>query len=460
MALPITAPLAMSAIKALIRFRYRVDTILALSIADEGLPFRLPRPPADHEAHLPDMLRFFKTDQGRIALALNDLDQTFEEIKTAYETDSAYPAGANECYTLYYETAQVEPQRWAPGADDARLHKPASTSPSADMRLAYYLVESDRLSRNPALTRILLTTADTLLEVLGENADAFISNPKIAPVVKDLLNEFAIKHDFDDDSLEHIYQRLLNSLAIAVLENPGIVPNQPLLQALFGALNEVRGQLDDEFVARLITEDGFQSLLGAFLRQVADDPSFITAHALLKDILSATLKSAGENFPELVEGDPDAIFGVLEAGLAAGSANVSTLLQRELSGHPLLTAVFKDMAAKINELAAQNLFVKELISGDIFAGLYRTVLESIAANPSALATEAKVKPFAAELITTFAGTLSAVKLKNALTEATFRELVGDSLSVLSHYPELLVVVLAGRQLNTGFYSRTPALINI
>ena len=87
MALPITAPLAISAIKALIRYRYRIDTILALGMVEESLPFRLPRPPADHMAHLEDMLRFFQTDQGRIALAINNLDQVFEEIKIADETD-------------------------------------------------------------------------------------------------------------------------------------------------------------------------------------------------------------------------------------------------------------------------------------------------------------------------------------------------------------------------------------
>jgi hypothetical protein len=117
---------------------------------------------------------------------------------------------------------------------------------------------------------------------------------------------------------------------------------------------------------------------------------------------------------------------------------VNTILQRELSGHPLLTAVFTDMADKINELASQNLFVKELTSGNLFAGLYRTVLEWIAANPSALATEADIKPFTTNLITAFADTLSTVELKNTLTKATFRELASDSLTVLSHYPELLV----------------------
>jgi hypothetical protein len=437
MALPITAPLAISAIRALIRYRDRVDTILALSTAEEGLPFRLPKPPIDHQAHFADMLRFFETEQGQIMLALNDLTQTFKAVKTADEEDSAIPGEVRNCFALYFEATEVKPKRWAPDANDAEWRKSSSTGPSEEMRLAYYVVESDRLSRNPALTRILLTTADTLLEVLGENAGTFIANPRIATVVEDLLGEFAIKHDFDDDSIQKIYKRLLNSLAVAVLDNPGIVPNKPLLQALFGALNDVRGQLGNEFVALLITEDGFQTLLAAFLHQVADDPSFISADEAIKDIIASMFREIGTNFKGLVQGDPEAVFGVLEAGLAVGASHVETIVHRKLSGHPLLTVVFADMANKIKELATQNLFVSELVSGKIFAGFYRTILETIAANPAALASEAKIKPFTTDLIATYAKTLSDVEIKDTFTAETFQGLVQDSLTVLSHYPELI-----------------------
>lgn len=438
MALPITAPLVISGIKALIRYRYRVDTIMALSTIEEGLPFRLPRPPINHKEHRADMLRFFETDQGQIMLALNNLTQAFKEVQNAVKTDAPMPDELSNCYSLYFEATEVKPNRWAPEAGAAAWRKSASTGPSAEMRLAYYVVESDRMSRNTALTRIMLTTADILLEVLGENAGTFISNPRVASVVEDLLVEFAIKHDFDDESIQFIYKRLLNSLAIAVLENPGIVPNKFLLQALFSALNDVRSQLGSEFVALLITEDGFHALIAAFLSQVAEDPSFLNADAVVKNILSAMLIELGHNFPELVQGDSEAVFGVLEAGLAVGASCVDTILNRKLSGHPLLTVVLGDMAREVNMLASQNLFFKELASGKIFAGFYRTILESIAANPAALAAEAQFKPFTTELITTFAGTLSAVKLKETLTMETFRELVQDSLTTLGRYPELIV----------------------
>jgi hypothetical protein len=405
---------------------------------EEGLPFRLPRPPTDHDVYFNDMLRFFETENGRIALALNDLTADFNKVKSADQTDSAIPPKPlQNCFSLYFEAAEVTPTAWAPGADDGTLRKVASTGPSEEMRLAYYVVESDRLSRNKNLTRILLTTADTLLEFFGENAGTFISNPKTAVVVEDLLNEFAVKHDFDDESLRQIYKRLLNSLAIAVLDNPGVFPNRPLLKALFGALNDLRSEMGDEFVARLITEEGFEALVSAFLSQVAEDPAFITADKIAQEVIAASLRELGQHFPQILEGDKKAVFGVIEAGLVVGTAHVDTILDRKLGGHPLLSVVLSEAAKTIHTLASQDALFKELAAGEIFSDLYKTVLETIAANPAALAEEADIKTFTADLIAIYADSMSRTKIKDVFRTETLRELIHGSLTIMSRYPELV-----------------------
>jgi hypothetical protein len=441
MALPLTVPLVISAIRALIRYRHRVDTILAMHTLEEGLPFRLPRPPTDHMAHFNDMLRFFETENGCIALALNDLSDDFNAVKKAHQTDASLPGKPlRRCFALYFDAAEIDPKTWAPGADDADIRKADLDRPSEEMRLAHFVVESERLSRNRPLTRILLTTADTLLEFFGENAGTVISNPKTAVVVEDLLTEFAVKHDFDDDSLRQIYKRLLNSVAIAVLDNPGVLPNRPLLKALFGALNDIRsemGDAGDEFVARLITDEGFEKLVSAFLCQVAEDPAFITADKIAQEVIAATLRELGRNFPRILEGDKKAVFGVIEAGLALGTSHVDTLLARKMGGHPLLTVVLCDAAKTVNTLAMQNAFFKQLATGDIFSDLYKTVLAAIAANPAALAEAAEIKVFTAELIAAYADILSRNKIKEVLSTETLRELVHDSLKVMSRYPEVV-----------------------
>jgi hypothetical protein len=384
------------------------------------------------------MLQFFEAETGRIVLSIRGLDQAFREVKIAYENDDKMPDQAlKECFALYFEAAEVVPDRWVPNADESTLRNFAGAGPSEKMRLAYYIVESDRLSRNPVLTRILLATADTLLEVLGENASSFIANPKSAALVEDLLYEFAVKRDFDDESAQEIYKGLLNALAVAVLGNPGVFPNKPLLRALFGALNDVKNDVGEDFLARLITEAGFQELVSAFLRQVGDDPSFITADQEIRDILSAMLRELSGKFPGFVEGDPKAVFSVFEAGLAVGASHVDTILNRHLGAHPLLSCVFSNLVVSVQKLSEENQFFATFAKGKILGDLYKTVLEAIAANPAALATEAKIKPFMAELLSGFAESLSGTDLKNVFSTETLIEMIHDSLTVLSRYPEMV-----------------------
>jgi hypothetical protein len=441
MAFPLTVPLAISAIKALIRYRHRVDTILAVHTLQEGLPFRLPRPPVNHEAHFGDMLRFFETDNGRIALALHDLGDDYTAVKQAHQVDAPLPGPAlRRCFALYFDAADIDADTWAPDADDAAFRYAALNRPSEDMRLAHFVVESDRLSRNPALTRILLTTADTLLEFFGENAATVIADPRTAAVIEDLLTEFAVKHDFDDDSLRRIYRRLLDSLAMAVLDNPGVFPNRPLLKALFGALNDMRsemGDAGDEFVARLITAEGFENLVSAFLGQVAEDPGFITADETARAVIAASLRELADRFPRILEGDKAAVFGVLEAGLATAAAHVDAILERQLSGRPLLTVVLSDTAETVNSLAARHAFFRQLATGEIFSALYKTALEAVAAHPAALAEAADISDFTAEMIAALAETVSRSEIKDVLGTQALRELVHDSLTILSRYPEVV-----------------------
>ena len=461
MPLPISVPLALSAIKALLRFRHRVDTILALNEAATGLPFRLPPGPVDDRAHIRDMLAFFEdTESGKIALALNDLQDAFNRVKSAI-ADGTRPSQADlaNCLQLYFEAADVRPKLMAPGADDAALRQRASSGPSREMRLAYYVVESHRLSRNPALTRVLLATTDTLLEVVGENASSFISNPKVRGIVEVLLDEFAVKHDFDDDGAEDLFRRFLGAAAVAALENRDVLPNTPALKALFGALNDVREDLGDEFVARLVSSDGFENLVSRVLINVAEDPSFITSDELAKKVLTATLNELGQKFPEILRGDPQAVFGVLEAGLAVGAAHVESILKTELGDRPLISAVLSTMASSVAENARNNALFEKLATKEIFADLYKVALTAIAANPSALASETGMDDFVAKLIAGFADTLSTTDLDATMSHDTLRKIVSNSLLIAAEYPDLIARddQFAAKVIKAVFEAAAPAV---
>jgi hypothetical protein len=123
------------------------------------------------------------------------------------------------------------------------------------MRLAYYVVESQRLSRNSALVRILLVSADTLLEFAGENGSLFISNPQTRSLVESLIDEFAGKHDFDDEGAEEIFKTLLGATIVAFAENPPLeLANKPGLKAVFAALSDARKSLGNKARIEKLTQ--------------------------------------------------------------------------------------------------------------------------------------------------------------------------------------------------------------
>ncbi len=468
MSIALSVPLAISAVKALLRYRQRVDTILSLKEATATLPFRLPPAPADPTPHFRRMLAFFRTQQGEAFLEVSGLTDSFKRVDEAARQADPLPAKElNDCYGLYFEAADVRPRLLAPDASEDQQRAMASSGPSSEMRLAYYVVESHRLSRNPALTRLLLATADTLLEFAGENASTFISNPRTRGIVETAIAEFAGRHDFDDDSSEDIFKKILGASLIAVLESPDVVPNEPAARAVLGALSDLREEYrtehgverGDELIARLITKDGFQDLVSGVVGHVAEDPSFLTSSELARKAVKATLTEFSQSFPQIADGDPKAMFAVIEAGIVVGAANVDPVLAKELGGRPLATAVLSAVASHIGEQASQRALFQSLATGDVFADIYRVALSAVAANPQALATESDVDRLASELVASLAGTLSETPLRDTFTPQTWRTVVAGSLDVAARHPASVARdhALAAKVISAVFAAAAPAV---
>lgn len=449
MALPAAAiPIALSAIRALLRYRHRVDEVLSLSEVTEGLPFRLPPAPADPWPHEKDMLAFFQTGQGKVLLEVNNLKDGFHAVLTAYQNNQPKPVEAlNACFALYFEAREIQPSALLPeGLPREELRKYASTGPSEEMRLAYYIVESDRLSRNPALTRIALITADTLLEVMGENAHYFIASKKTGGLVEDLLREFAVNHDFDDESAADIFKQLLGATAFAALDNPGVLPNHPALKALYAALNDVRREFKEEhgderareILSRLIAEDGFERIVNACMTQVAKDPSFVTSHELGQKAIRAVLLEMEGRFFDLFKEDPEARYRVLEAVLTVGADHVLTLLKKEVEpGRVFSAAVLSAVVTHVEEQAAQHVLFKRMARGEILGEIYAVALCAVAEHSQALSNEAEVNDLVTALVAELAGTLATIPFLDTLEPESRRKILTAGLRAVSNYPDLL-----------------------
>jgi hypothetical protein len=441
-ALPLAAPLVLSAVRAVIRYRGRVDQILSLNAVADALPFRLPPAPADSTLYEDAMYAFFETDHGKSVLALRTRTQDFADLLKARDEGArrgTIKRQLDACMALYYQAAEVDPTIALPG--DA-APKVVGNGPSQELRLAYFVVESDRLTRNSALTRIILATADTLLEVVGENAGAFISSPRTRTLVESLLQEFAIDHDFDDASAREIFRQLLNATAVAVLDHPEVLPNKPAMTALYGAINDVRTKLkgdlgsdqkaQEEFF-QLIDSDGLKQVVNAFLTRVGEDPSLVTGSQHARKAISAVLlEMRGEALS--VFSDKGARVRALEALIAVGADRVQGVLApKEGQGQPFSAALLTAVAKSVGDHARGRGIADKISRGELLGDLYGVVLRAAAAHAGAL----NVPKFGSDMVAALAGELAKVSPKAIKDEQTWNVLLGAALGVLGKHPAIL-----------------------
>lgn len=434
-------PVAISAVQSLLKLRGRVDSILSVKAAADPLPFALPPlPDAFDYTDTDKMIAFFAAQGAPVLLAAGKVDE-FEAFRTLAAADRT-PARTDPLLRLYYMACGTAGA--APGQ---------SSSDPAKAVVDFYLVESCRLSNNPAYIRILLTTADTLLEFAGSNASLFISNPKTASIVGTLLREFAGRQDFDDQNLDRIFRTLLGSAVVTALEFKGDLPDHPALVVLYSALGEVRSSKGDDFAARIISAEGFTAVISSYFKVAATDPGFerLLAKAagadrlddkelaVVRGAFSATLTTLGENFEQVLR-DPAALKAVLEAAITAAAANAAPLIRTLGDDRPVLAAVLEAVAGAV---ATRKALLDTLGNGELIGEIYRVSLEAVARTPDldgdgvASVVERIVGALSDELSKdSLKETIAA--LKQSRGEAYVNRLLSRTVGVFAEAPELVV----------------------
>lgn len=444
----VALPIILSAVRALIRYRGRVDDILSTSKATEGLPFRLPPAPRDPKPHYEDMLTFFKSDVGYSIVVVNGFDADLKSVEDAFANKTILPSPQiSNLMNLYFEACEIDPSV-VPLPDGSKAGKRgiASTGPSEEMRLAYYIVESDRLSRNSALTRLLLATADTLLETVGENSTLIISNPKTRGFIEDLIEEFAVKQDFDDYAAEDIFKSLLAATTFAALDNPDLLPNRPALKALYGAINNARKDLQTkhgdqiglDVFNRLLTRDGLERIVNAYAKTVSNDPALVTSNDLVQKAIQAVLVELGDDTMALFKDDPEARLRVVEALIGVGAEHVDEILAKKFGDKPMAAAVLTAVNGYVKEQAETHDFFKSIAKGELLGEIYVVALSAVAEHATARESAGDMRAFVSDLIAGLASSLVDAGLTNVFSAETANKLAAASLRSLSRHPQILI----------------------
>jgi hypothetical protein len=457
MAFALALPVALSAIQSLIKFRGRLDTILSVNATTAGLPFSLPPAPQDHASQVDPMVTFFRREIGQNILTIRGLTRHWDAVLPDLYSDHVQ-RDLTVLLNAYYEACDVVPRTLGPTGEEDRFR--AAKGPSKEMRLAYYIVESDRLSRNPAVTRVLLAAADTLLELGASNAGFFVSNPRTRAILESLLTEFAVKREWDDESEGHIFKLLLGSTAVAALEVGTALPDKPVLNVLFAALADLRETEGTDFVAQLLTRDGVHSLVSRCLIHSADHPALLHDQPLLRQSLVAMLRTAGSNLDGVL-GQPRALAAVLEAGIAAAATEGIPLVDQRIGDQPLLAAVLKTALNETQRAAGEHTWFQTLADGQFFTSLYNVALRSVAYHPAALAKQAGLDTHVAAFIAGCVRELASAKLQKSLSLEQVRAVAVRALDQLAIHPEMLDArgVVATRVLGAALLAVTHTTRN-
>ncbi len=434
--------MVITGISLLVKNIDRVDKILATREAGESLPFALPHAPIEFqiEYHKP-MIEFFRSDEGKLILEVYDIADKFRFFEDNYRTtpfDEQILDIRGGLVALYFESTGIRPKTHGP--DVSSEQRQDSRRIGRDRRLADYIVESARVSRNPVVVSMLLLMSDTLLEFAGQNASIFISHPRKRAVIETLLNEFALKGDWEDQGFVSIFRRMLGSTLIAFGDNPGQLEHPGGLKVLFAALNQLRestGEEEKDLVSVIISADGFEKLMVAVATEAANNPSFLTRDQQAQDMLTLLLKRVAAEIPEL-KNDRKALTGLVQVSIGAATSTAAALLDSRAEGQqPLITDILVGVLRKVSDLGQSDQLVSQIISGDIIGPICQVALLAVSKDPRRFTASQQVADFTSGLVTGIAGIVGSQNLRSIWSDEVRRTLLTETLSVLGRYPGLL-----------------------
>jgi hypothetical protein len=450
MALPLAlVPVAISAVRGLIKYRSKLDRIFLDKEATVGLPFLVPPPPPNMAIHIAPMKAYFQTDDGGKLLELTGMTALFETAPDQQSDDDI-----RNLVQVYLEVQGLSLRSSGPDAVDI---VPGGVSES---QLAYVIVSSTRLSQNPAIARVLLATADTLLEFGAENAALFIDSPKTAQIVGSVMREFAGDVDLDDLSAEMLVRNLVGAALYTAIDHREELPQHPALAVLYQSLAELKtrkGAQGNDFINTIVTRDGFKNIVQAYMTTASTDARFnqmlgkvATGRAaedplaqLASNSFAAMFEELGTNLDEVLN-DPAAFAGVLEAGIAIAAGQASAVIEKEIGGEPLTAAVLKSVASEIESRAqsgsADDALFAQMANGELWSALFKTSLAATAANIKAIEDQAGVSTVVAELVGATADVLSKdalARIRDGRGNAVLHQLLSRSLGVLAENPDIL-----------------------
>jgi len=453
--------LALSTVRAIIRLHGRLDDILVRRDIAAALPFRLIDGPQIPASNIIETDAFF-FEGSRAVDEIRDLNKVASGTQGAFEvichTDNLHNLAKKRANPSLVGLTPAEQTIFQLARDkiiklSAGKQLTDNTPADPAITLAYYTVASARVSKNPVYARVLLATADTLLEVVGENAALLISDPRTAGVIGTLVQEFSSGKDFDDAGAGLIFRKLLHASAVTLETHRDLLGDDRVAKAFVEAIADIRTKPPtdangkplggDELVAAMLNRGGVERLLSTFLTKLADDPHFSRTDDLLRTTVGDVLREVSEVLPGGLKRDEGlAIAEIAIAGIAGDLQNRLekryTVNGKSLSlGGYVLTILVQEIRTKATDGALAN----GILNGTYLGELYRAVLTGFLQRPDLIARhagdDAAMRVYVGALVQGVLPLLHDTNFRNAVDPTLLPRVLGIALAVTADHAAIL-----------------------
>ncbi|MDW3222802.1 MAG: hypothetical protein R8G34_07940 [Paracoccaceae bacterium] len=403
-------PVAISALRSLVHLRGRVIEIRDVERIDDPLPLLLPALPPNlirNQTKDPgDMQKAFSQDPVfRAALEARGLLDQFDKFHANLDPQDGGPLEPERHRDLFWRFMglyyQISDQK--AGQEDTEIGP-------GPLGIDRFIVHSSVSGDSTSGLRILRVTAETLVEFLGDNAGVFLAGSSNKLVISSILREFASRSDIENDTPKRILKVLVGSVAVAAAENGQHISDNPAAAMLFSSLGRARTEFGDDFVARIVSHEGFTAVVSDWAGSLMEEPYLVELLADMKGLDAGSYDPAD---PTTLPARLQLVFGALKntVGVIGDHVGTADALSRE--------DVFRDVFGAVLSGITQNsrAVLQDELQGDRFmASLLQAVIANIS-RTGTLENNDLIAPVFSTLMGTFAKIIPEVAQDRALGRA-------------------------------------------
>lgn len=450
----ITAELAVSIARGLIKLGGRIDNVVAEGLAnnsDSAVPdfFRFSGREATHK--LLTELENLAANTPVVAGQIDPLDGVREDIAGFIERRDDPDNAPSE--------AEIIPvvERLLPDlligsmiTDGQRVERELNKLAGSwnlqdeDIRRASYYLGAGRSNLGGSLSfRLAMVVVDVLAEFTLDTQHLFVKDEAKGAIIKAILTRFS-EGDLEDEisSSEILLRRLLSSTLNGALDARESWDGDDVwLNAALDALNDARSRtdadgntiIDDDYLIGLLQGRGYRRLVGELIEESGELLSQQTAsmyRAVLADVLVETaplVRNSQGGFEDFFQ---QHWADLARAGLRSVSNNGPQLLD---DANPVIKVSLISITRSLSETQGRELFSTEALTEATEAAI-----AAVAANPSIMGDENTQITWTKALFSSFAAVVADRGLQASFSPNGLEGMARHTAKIIAQNPELIV----------------------